>query len=281
MHWNSGLAYQGVRARSGSRASAGLATVVAGLLAATAVGDDGAAEKPGGVADLGGGVFLGTGFGASILSDVKIKDIAPPAGAIAFGNAGVAADVDTGLAWNIELGFRFDDTFSLSIESGLYRNGFGGFTSGEFTTDFGLSTALVGGDGDFTQIPVFVNALFDIPLVKPETPSAAGGLNLRIGGGLGLVHVGASIDSIGAADVPGVFAAVDGSSWEFGGQFKIGLAYRLSHAVELGVEYRVMAVGGANFGRATFSEPDLLGFANVETKRVLTQAVQARVSFEF
>lgn len=271
-----------VRAAWRARAFAAVAVAaLAGGLAATAAADDGAASKEGAVAELGDGFFIGTGLGVSILSDVKIRDVTPPPGEIAFGNAGVAADVDAGFAWNIELGFRLDESFSLAIESGFYRNGFGGFSSGEFTTDIGLSTALVGGDGDFTQIPVFFNALYEIPLVKPETPSAAGGLNLRIGGGLGLVHVAADLDAIGAADVPGIFAAVDGSSWEFGGQLKIGLAYQISHAVELGIEYRIMAVGGANFGPATFSDPALVGFADVETERVLTQAVQARLSFEF
>jgi hypothetical protein len=42
-----------------------------------------------------------------------------------------------------------------------------------------------------------------------------------------------------------------------------------------------MAVGGANFGAATFSDPSLVGIADVESSSVLTHAVQARISFEF
>jgi opacity protein-like surface antigen len=123
--------------------------------------------------------------------------------------------------------------------------------------------------------------MFDIPLTKPETPGAAGGLSLKLGAGVGIVNVSADIDSISAAGVPGVTATVDGDSWELGGQAKIGLSWQLTHAIELGVEYRLMAVGGASFGTASFSDPLLVGIAEVESESVLTHAVQARLSFEF
>lgn len=261
--------------RSG-RVMGGLALAAAVAIAGEARADDAAAP-----ADGAGGLYVGTDIGVSFLSAVKIKDYVPAPGALEFGIAGVKADASAGLAWNIDVGYRFNDTIAVELESGFYRNGFDGFSEGTFTSGVGLSTAIEGGDGDFTQIPVLVNAIFDIPLTKPETPAAAGGLSLKLGAGIGLVNVAADIDSIAAAGVPGVSAAVNGDSWEFGGQVKVGLAWQLTHAIEIGVEYRLMAVGGANFGAATFSDPSLVGIADVESSSVLTHAVQARISFEF
>lgn len=271
-----GCAGTGWRARG-----AAVVAFVASLAVVGASRADDTVAAAGGSSGGASGFYLGTDIGASFLSAVKIKDYTPAPGSTDFGIAGVKADSSAGVAWNIDVGYRFNDTIAVELETGFYRNGFDGFTEGEFTTAFGLSTPIEGGDGDFTQIPVMVNAVFDIPLVKPETPATAGGLSLKLGGGIGLVNVAADIDSIAAAGVPGVSAMVNGDSWEFGGQVKIGLAWQLTHAIELGLEYRLMAVGGANFGTATFSDPILVGIADVESNRVLTQAVQARISFEF
>jgi len=258
------------------------ASVASVALTSTSTADDGSdSSTTGGTATFDNRFYVGTDIGVSILSNVKIKDYTPTPGSFDFGISDVEADADAGVAWNIDFGFKFNDMFSIELESGYYSNSFGGFSSGEFTTDVGLSTLVVGGDGSFTQIPVFVNGAFDIPLLKSETPASAGGLSLKVGGGIGVVSVAADIDSIGAAELPGVFATVDGSSWEFGGQFKIGLSWQLTHSIELGMEYRLMAVSGANFGTATFSDPSLVGIADIETETVLTQAVQARISFEF
>lgn len=267
--------------RSATYAFAAVASVAVCGTSAFADDEVNTSSTTGGTATFADRFYVATDIGVSILSDVKIKDYTPTPGSFEFGVSDVEADADAGVAWNIDFGFKFNDMISIELESGFYSNSFGGFSSGEFTTDVGLSTLIVGGDGNFTQIPVFVNCAFDIPLVKPETPASAGGLSLKVGGGIGAVNVAADIDSIGAADLPGVFATVDGNSWEFGGQFKVGLAWQLTHSIELGIEYRLMAVSGANFGPASFSDPILVGIADVETETVLTQAVQARIAFEF
>lgn len=254
----------------------------AALNGGTAAADDTAASAGGTVGgEAGSGFYVGTDIGVAFLSSVKIKDYAPTPGSLEFGIEGVKADSSAGLAWNLNVGYRFNESFAVELESGYYRNGFDGFSAGEFTTAFGLSTGIEGGDGDFTQIPVLLNAVFELPLMKPETPGAAGGLSLKLGAGLGVINVAADIDAITAVGVPGISAAVDGNSWELGGQVKIGLAWQLTHAIELGLEYRLMAVGGANFGTANFSDPLLVGTADVESSSVLTHAIQARISFEF
>jgi opacity protein-like surface antigen len=258
------------------------AAAVAALSSASAVFADETTDggPVGGTAELGQGIYIGTDIGVSFVSDVKIKDYVPTPGSLEFGTAGVKADVDAGVAWNIDLGYRFNETFALELESGFYRNGFGGFSAGEFQTGIGLSTPITGGDGNFTQIPIFVNGKFDIPLVKREAGSS-GGLNLKLGGGVGVVHVGADLSDIQAVGIPGVTAAVDGGSWEFGGQFIAGLGWQLTSAIEIGLEYRLMAVTGANLGLASFNTPLLEPIADIETDSILTQAVQARISFKF
>ena len=225
-----------------------------------------------------GDFYIGTDIGVSIMPSVKIKDYAPSSGE--FGISGVEADTSAGVAWNLDFGFKFNDFFAVEIETGYIRNDFDGFASGQFDSKLG-SAFIYNGDGNFAQIPLFVNGKFSIPLTKSEAGSDAGALKLELMAGVGMVNVSADISNIYAFGVPDVAATVDGNSWEFGGQVGVGLVWEMSPTIDLGLSYRFMAVSGANFGPATFSDPSLVGIADIETESVFTHAIQASLSFEF
>lgn len=235
----------------------------------------------GGRADFGA-FYVSTDLGVSLISSVDIEDYAPQADE--FGITGVTADVDAGVAWNIGLGYAINEWFSVEVESGYYQNGFGGFESGEFIGTFAGATGttpVIGGDGDFSQVPVFVNARASLPIVKRAAGAEGGGLDLDFTIGAGVVNVAADIDSIAALDFPGVTASIDGDSWEFGGQLGVGLTWELTSRIEFGVGYRCMIVGGANFGKASFDTPLLTGVSDVKSEGILTHAVQATFSIRF
>ncbi len=257
-----------------SRASAVLAGAALSL-APAAMADDAA---QGGFFSK---MYVDTDLGVSFLPSVSVKDtVLSPA--VDFGTRGVEADIDAGVAWTIALGFEVTEDFSLEFQTGLMRNNFGGFSAGEWVA-FGVADSLPigGGDGDFTQIPLFVNAKYDIALTERAAGSDGGAIKLELGGGLGIVNVGADIDGIEAVGLDGVTAAIDGSSWQFGGQVMVGLAWELSSTVDFGVRYRFVAVSGADFGAAQFDTPLLTGVGSVETDSVFSHSISAMLSIEF
>lgn len=258
---------------------AAASVAAAGLSTQPVHGQDGQEAGGSSPSDLGR-FTLGTELGVSFLPSIKVKDYEPGAGEI--GIAGVEAAVDAGVAWNVDVGYRINDWFGVEIESGYYRNGFGGFEGGEFFIDGVGATPIAGGDGSFTQIPLFLNAKFRLPLLERPAGADGGAIRLDLTAGLGAVHVSADIDGITAVGLPGAgTAAVDGGSWGFGGQFGVGVTWEVRSNVEIGLGYRLMVVEGANFGTALFSDPALVGVAPVETETVFTNAIQATLSIRF
>jgi opacity protein-like surface antigen len=225
------------------------------------------------------GTYVSFDVGATFISSIDILPFTP-SDPTSFGNSLISADVENGIGLNIALGFELTESFALEFETGYYSNDFGGFTSGQFTSIFG-TTDVVGGSGDFHQIPLFINGSFDIPLRERAAGADAGEVTLDLMFGLGVVNVGADITDIQAAGIPGISAGIDGNSWEFGGQLGVGLAWEISSGVSIGLGYRLMAVSGADFGIATFSDPSLVGIDNVEADNFLTHSVQANFSYEF
>jgi len=253
-------------------APAALAGVV--LSASPALASD-AAKK----ADFGG-FYVGTDIGVSLVPSVKIKDYTPADPSV-IGISGVEAQTSAGVAWNFDVGFKLTEAFSIELEGGYYRNAFDGFSSGEFVVAGLGATDVIGGSGNFQQIPIFLNGKFELPLTTANAGSDGGALKLELMAGVGAVNVGANITDIAANGIPGVTATVDGNSWEFGGQLGVGLAWELNSRVNLGVGYRFMMVNSANFGTATFSDPALVGIADVQSESVFTHAIQATLSIEF
>jgi opacity protein-like surface antigen len=247
-------------------------TIVTTVLATTPL----AWAQESGTAALGNDMYFGMDLGISVMPSISIKDVAPR-DLSSFGISGVEADVEAGVGWNIDLGFRLSESFALELESGYYQNSFGGFDGGEFTSLAFGSTPIAGGDGDFSQIPVFINARWEIPLGQADTNA----WRLGVFGGVGVVNVSAEIEEITAVDVPGVTATVDGSSWSFGAQAGVELSWRIADSARFGVSYRLMYVEGADFGRATYSDPGLVSYANIETDEIFTSAVQASLSIAF
>lgn len=252
---------------------ASAACAVAALCVSPALADD-AAKR----ADLGD-YYFGLDLGVGFMPSVSIKDRESIPG-LTVGISGVEADVDPGVAGHLSMGFKMSDSLAVELELGYYRNGFGGFSGGEWTLAGVGSAPITGGDGNFTQIPLFVNGRWDIPIGK-EGAAAAKPMHLELMAGAGVVNVGADISGVGADGFPGLTAAIDGSSWEIGAQLGVGLGWDLSDTTRLGVSYRMMFVSGASFGYPDFSDPALVAFDTVESDSVMTHAVQASLSIEF
>lgn len=244
-------------------------------------------------------LYVGADIGVSMVPQLRLDDLTgndagggvkalaaaettSAVGGSGFAWQNVSADLDAGVALNLKLGMKLDDRTSVEIEAGYARNDFSGFESGFWTLPSG-NAALTGGSGELTQFPVFVNARFELPLSKRAEGSALGDMKLSLGAGIGIVSVDGSLSNIGFDDpsLSGVTASVDGSSWEPGAQFMAGLAWEIAPNIELGLGYRLMVVGGAELGRATFSDPAFTSTTELETGSITTHAVQATLSFEF
>ena len=268
------------RGMSASRAVCGMLALSSACVAVGAGWDD---------------LSLGVDAGVSYIPQLRIKDVVPSGGAGglphekraavgigSFGSEDVSVDLDAGYALNLKLGMQLNDMAAIELEAGYAHNDFAGFNSGEWTLP-GVQVGVLGGSGDLTQYPIFLNARLELPLATHGSGAAAGDMKLRLGAGIGLVGVDGHLSNIGFDDplLSGLTATVDGGSWEPGAQFMAGLAWELAPRVELGIGYRLMVVSGANLGKATFSDPTVLGLADIETEAIVTHAVQATLSFEF
>jgi opacity protein-like surface antigen len=221
--------------------------------------------------------FVGE-FGANFMPAVGIQNIAPGTGT-AIGIGGAEADVNVGLAANFAFRIDLIEEVALEIQGGYIQNNYGGMKSG-YWTDGTTTSPIIGGDGNFAQIPIFVNGIFKLPLANRKT--GAGSFNLEIGGGIGVVDVMANVNGISAADpiLGGNTVSVDGSSWELGGQFNIGVMWGVTANFDVGVRYRMIAVGGANFGPAEFSD-GTFGSADIESDSIIEHAVVGSLIFRF
>ena len=117
-------------------------------------------------------------------------------------------DFDTGVSAMAALGWRVSRSFSLEIESGFAASNF----------DFVYPTLGVRYEGEFKQVPVFLNALY----VVECTPL----LGLYIGAGAGATWSKIKIDVEEASD------------WYWAFQAKAGITYKIADALNFNLGYR-------------------------------------------
>ncbi len=143
----------------------------------------------------------------------------------------------------------------------------------------------MGGSGDITQIPVFVNAMFDFELMPTSSVTHHGALGLQLGAGVGVVNVGADLSNI-ATDDPGLVgatAAINGNDWVIGFQASVGLSYQFAQNFDIGIRYRFMVVGEADFGVATFTGAPvpLVGTSSLKAESIMTNSILASFTLRF
>ena len=172
--------------------------------------------------------------GVSFISGSKLKvsgRLQDPAGSLGLGpidySAGASASVkyNAGFGINGVLGYRFNETIALELESGYQTN--------QIDSVAGLGTSGL----DLRQWSGFGNVVLGHKLSESVSGS--------IGAGLGFVNM--SVDINGLSD--------DFSNTAFAGQLKAGLTFEVAEAVSFVVGYRAQFVGGGELLNATATLP--------------------------
>lgn len=212
--------------------------------------------------------------GVAIPQDANVRDIDPTASS--FGLSGTKLKLDTGVRFDLGVGYEFTDWFALEVASGLVWNGVDG-VDGTIVDTTGAGVAIQGGSGNVYGVPIMFNGQFRIPLDKNSDRP----FQLVIGGGIGAIWTDASVNGVAAPLVPGVFASVDGNAWAFAYQADVGLEWTLADNLHLGIRYAFLGTTEVNFGPASFNTPLLVGTADVKADGYYTHSIMASLRIDF
>ena len=139
-------------------------------------------------------------------------------------------DFDTGVRGDITLGYNICRSFAVELDAGVI------WSSVNSITGNSLSTASA--SADLYQVPLMVNAIYNVPLKGKLKPYIGAGIGVAIG----------IFDSTG---VPGLYFPVAGGSKDFNAtdtvfayQVEVGLKYLLGKHAELGLAYKFFGTTG-------------------------------------
>lgn len=130
-----------------------------------------------------------------------------------------SVDLDTGWVGLGALGYRYGNGFRTELEGGWREN------------DVDSISGLAGGSGDVSAKSLMANVLYDVRM--------GGRLMPYIGGGLGYARV--DYDGVGPVTAAAPGARVNGDDDVFAYQGIAGVAYWMTDALELALEYRYFA----------------------------------------
>ncbi len=163
------------------------------------------------------GWYVGLGAGLSLPNDVTVP------GSIAVGNSlihGATVTRDTTFRGIADVGFRWQQHFRLEGEIGYSDPGISTISAG------GASAKVTG--ADLSEVTLFGNLLYDLPVARD--------LSLTLGGGLGL----------GMARLDTGSAKTNDSGLAF--QTITGLSYHWSENLDLAFDYRYVRTTGLHYG---------------------------------
>lgn len=215
-------------------------------------------------------LYLLADVGVAIPQTVRIADISP--GPTSAGLSGSELHLNTGLRLDAGLGFQVTEWLALEVETGLIWNGVD-HVSGSITTLGAGELPLSGGSGNIYNIPILFNGQVRVPMGKS--------MKLLVGGGVGTIWSGASVDSINTTILPGVAASVNGSSWAFAYQANAGVEWDLAPNLTLGLRYAFLGTTELNYGPASFNTPLLAGSSDVKADALYTHSILATLKLEF
>lgn len=228
-------------------------------------------------------LYVRTDLGASLVPDIRLKDLPTLPGG--FGITNLDVSVDPGMAWTIEAGLKLTDYLAVEVQTGYFRNSVDSISGGQFVAPPFDPIPIIGGSGRFEQVPILANVLFEIPLIEEE--SGFGSMRLELGGGIGAVQVSGRMTAEAGPDptaaLDGLTISFDGSDWVFGYQGTVALRWDLSPHVDIGIRYRFMGTTDVNFGAIAYNV-DPTGFlptGDMETDHVFTNAIQASLGIRF
>lgn len=214
--------------------------------------------------------------GVAIPQDADIQNIDPTA--TSLGLSGTKLKLDTGVRFDLGVGYELTDWFAVEVASGLVWNG---VNSVEGTVidngSLGTDIPVQGGSGNVYGVPIMFNGQVRIPLDKNGNRP----LQLLLGGGIGAIWTDASVSGIGTPVSPAVLASVNGSAWAFAYQANAGLEWTLADNLHLGVRYAFLGTTELNFGPASFNTPLLAGSADIKAGGYYTHSILASLRIDF
>ena len=243
------------------------------------------------------GFYVTPQFGGAVVQDVNfvnfVKDklpttIASDGTSFGGGSADASLGFDAGFRFDVSIGFKVNDWFSIEIAPGVIVNPMNSVSfTGTGQVDIG--NAIFGGvcdiDGNLIQVPLLVNFIFTIPTNSKWEPF--------VGGGVGALYSSATFNNISGGFEPSVSTSTSTSStteinsspvtielnesatcWALGYSALAGVNYHFSRDISIGFIYKFTGTGAQNFGVNTFGNL-------METNGTFTQSVQADAIFRF
>ena len=196
--------------------------------------------------------YLHLDVGAAFASDVTLKGVTinpvpTPTAKSSF---------DPGIRGDLVLGYGFNDSWSVELESGVAWNplgsvNFNGFTSHAY-------------DGDLYQIPILLNVRCQF------TPKAT--FSPYLGAGVGGVFT--KLDTVASTQFPiPSFPRVHDTDLAFACQAVAGLIFRFASHWEADVEYKFLGTFGHSW--------DLPRSVSAQSRNVYTHAALASLNWKF
>lgn len=219
-------------------------------------------------------MYLLADVGVAIPQDANIKNIASTT--TSSGLSGAKISLNTGMRFDVGLGYNLTDWLAVEVASGLIWNSVDRVEGTILDTTGGLLGAnlpLSGGSGDVYNVPIMFNGQVRLPVGKD--------LKLLLGGGIGAVWSDASVNSITTTAIPGLQASVSGNSWAFAYQANVGLEWELAKNLALGVRYAFLGTTETNYGPASFNTSSLVGVADIKADAIYTHSILATLKLEF
>jgi opacity protein-like surface antigen len=236
------------------------------------------------------GFYVTPQFGGAVVQDVNFvnfaKDVSISTTSGGSGPVDASLGFDAGFRFDVSIGFKVNDWFSVEFAPGLIVNP---MNSASFSGPVLIRNASFDGvsdiDGNLIQVPLLVNFIFTIPTNSKWEPF--------VGGGVGALYSSATFNNISGGYEPSVSTSTSTSStteinsspvtielnesascWALGYSALAGVNYHFSRDISIGFIYKFTGTGAQNFGVNTFGNL-------METNGTFTQSVQADAIFRF
>lgn len=219
---------------------------------------------------LGDRWYLVGDVGGAFVPDINIKSFNRSSSSAGLSNASI--DLDTGVRFDLGIGYAITPNFGVEIASGLIWNSVDR-VRGTITPPVGASQTLSGGSGDIYNVPIMLSGEFRLPIAKD--------VNLILGAGIGAVWSDASISDIRSSGLPAARASIDDNDWGFGYQANIGAQWVLTSNLSLGVGYAFLGITELDYGDVSFTGVALTSSNSIRTKGTFTSSVLATLRWNF
>jgi opacity protein-like surface antigen len=178
-------------------------------------------------------LYLMGDVGVTMTQDVNMKN--------ALGLTGVQFGLDTGMRFDLGIGYDLTSWFSVEATAGLIWNSISNVSGTETSsnTSFNLNAT-----GNVYNIPIMVNGKFRIPITKE-----ANSPQIVLGGGIGALWSQYDLDS-----VAGFSSSANGTSsstWAFAYQATAGVEWKLGNNLHLGIAYAFLGTTQLNYEYVT------------------------------